>query len=58
MQSYFAVSNLEQLRTVENNPQHWLETELFQLKQFQYQLFHNRTLDDQTIPQARIYSLF
>ena len=58
MDSSFQVPNLEQLCTIENNPDHWLETDLLQLKQFQYQFFHNITFNDQTIPRVRIYSLF
>ena len=58
MDSHFEVPNLEQLRTIENKPHHLLETDLLQLKQFQYQFFHNITLNAQTIPQIRIFSLF
>ena len=55
--SYFEVPNLEQLRSIDNKYHHWLETNLLQLKQFQYQFFQNITLKEQTIPQIRIYSL-
>ena len=56
--SYFDVPNSEQLRSIENNPHHWRETDLLQLKQFQHQFSQNITLNEQTIPQIRIYSLF
>ena len=56
--SYIEVPNLEQLRSIENNAHHWLETDLLQLKLFQYQFIHNITLNYPTFPQFRIYSLF
>ena len=58
MDCYFEVPNLGQLRTFENNPHHWFETDLLQLKQLLHQFFHNITLNDQTIPQIHIYCLF
>ena len=57
-ESFFEIPNLEQLRQINDNPHYWLQTDLLQLKQFQYQFFHNITLNDKTIPQIRIYSLF
>ena len=57
LDSYFEVPNLEQLRSIKNNPHHLLGTDSVQLKQFQYHIFHNINLNDQTIPQIRIYSL-
>ena len=44
--SNFEVPNLGQLRSIENNPHHWLETDLLQLKQFQYQFFQKITLNE------------
>ena len=48
-ESYFEIPNLEQLRQINDNPHYWLQTDLLQLKQFQYQFFHNITLNDKTI---------
>ena len=38
-ESLFDLPNIEQFRTVENNPHHWLITDLLQIHHFQYQFF-------------------
>ena len=43
-ESLFDIPNIEQFRTVENNPHHWLTTDILQIHQFQYQFFQNITL--------------
>ena len=58
MESYFEVSDLETRRNIDDNPHYWLQTDLIQLKHFQYQFFYQITLNEDTIPQIRIYSLF
>ena len=57
-ESLFEVPNIEQFRHIENNPHHWLTTDIFQINHFQYQFFQNPTLDTKTKEQIQIYSLF
>ena len=40
-ESLFDIPNIEQFRTVENNPHHWLTTDILQIHHFQYQFFQN-----------------
>ena len=54
LKSYFEVSDIEIRRNIEN-PHHWLETDLLQLKHFQYNFLYNISLDEQTIPQIKIF---
>ena len=57
-ESLFNLSNIEQFRTIENNPHHWLATDILQIHHFQYQFFQNLTLNTKTKEQIQIYSLF
>ena len=57
-ESLFNLSNIEQFRTIENNPHHWLTTDILQIHHFQYQFFQNLTLNTKTKEQIQIYSLF
>ena len=57
-ESLFNLSNIEEFRTIENNPHHWLTTDILQIHHFQYQFFHNLTLNTKTKEQIQIYSLF
>ena len=57
-ESLFDIPNIEQFRTVENNPHHWLTTDILQIHLFQYQFFQNITLNKNTKEQIQIYSLF
>ena len=57
-ESLFDIPNIEQFRTVENNPHHWLTTDILQIHHFQYQFFQNITLNKNTKEQIQIYSLF
>ena len=41
---FFDLPNIEQLRTIENNPHHWLTTDILQIRHFHYQFFQNLTL--------------
>ena len=56
-ESLFDIPNIEQFRTVENNPHHWLTTDILQIHQFQYQFFQNITLNKNTKEPIQIYSL-
>ena len=56
-ESLFDIPNIEQFRTVENNPHHWLTTDILQIHHFQYQFFQNITLNKNTKEQIQIYSL-
>ena len=57
-ESLFDLPNIEQFRTIENNPHYWLITDLLQIHHFQYQFFQNITLNKNTKEQIQIYSLF
>ena len=57
-ESLFDIPSIEQFRTVENNPHHWLTTDILQIHHFQYQIFQNITLNKNTKEQIQIYSLF
>ena len=57
-ESLFDLPNIEQFRTIENNPHYWLTTDILQIHHFQYQLFQNLTLTTKTKEQIQIYSLF
>ena len=46
-ESFFDLPNIEQFRTIENNPHHWLTTDIHQIHHFQYQCFQNLTLNTQ-----------
>ena len=57
-ESLFDLPNIEQFRSIENNPHHWLTTDILQIHHFQYQFFQNITLNKNTKEQIQIYSLF
>ena len=57
-ESLFNLPNIEQFRTIENNPHHWLATDILQIHHIQYQFFQNLTLNTKTKEQIQIYSLF
>ena len=54
-ESLFDLPNIEQFRTIENNPRHWLTTDILQVHHFQYQFFQNLTLNTSTKEQIQIY---
>ena len=41
-----------------NNPHFWLQQDIAQIKHFLYRIFQNITLDDDTVPQIKIFSHF
>ena len=57
-ESLFNLPNIEHIRTIENNPHHWLATDILQIHHFHYQFFQNLTLNAKTKEQIQIYSLF
>ena len=55
---YFEVSDIETRIQRNDNPQYWLQQDVLQAKTFQYKFFHNITLNNDTIPQVRIFTQF
>ena len=41
-----------------NNPHYWLQQDIAQIKHFQHRFFQNIILDDDTVPQIKIFSHF
>ena len=56
--SNFEVEIIERLVNPEDNPHHWLQTGIIRIRNFLYHYFKDLTLDDQTIPQIKVISLF
>ena len=54
----FEVEDLERLIVTHNNPHHWLQTDIVQIHIFLYHYFKDITLNEQTISQTKIISLF
>ena len=54
----FEAPDLETTIQRHNNPHHWLQQDIAQIKQFQYRFFQNIILDDDTMPQIKIFSHF
>ena len=54
----FEVDIIERLVNPEDNPHHWLQTDILRIQNFLYHYFKDLTLDDQTIPQIKVISLF
>ena len=52
----FEVPDLE--TTKQNNPQYWLQQDIAQIKQFQYRFFQHIVLNEDTVPQIKIFSHF
>ena len=55
---YFEVSNLETKIQRHNNPHFWLQQDILQIKQFQYKFFQNIILNEDTVPQIKIFAHF
>ena len=53
----FEVEIIERLVNPEDNPHHWLQTDILRIQNFLYHYFKDLTLDDQTIPQIKVISL-
>ena len=54
----FDVEIIERLVNAEDNPHHWLQTDILRIQNFLYHYFKDLTLNDQTIPQIKVISLF
>ena len=55
---YFEVPDLETRNQRHDNPQFWLQQDILQVKNFQYIIFNNITLNDDTIPQVKVCTQF
>ena len=55
---YFDVPDLETKIQKHDNPHHWLQQDILQVKNFQYRFFHNITLTEETIPQVKVFTHF
>ena len=54
----FDVELIETLVNPEDNPHHWLQADILRIQNFIYHYFKDLTLNDQTIPQIKVISLF
>ena len=55
---YFEVPDLETKIQRHNNPHYWLQQDNAQIEHSQYRFFQNIILDDDTVPQIKIFSHF
>ena len=54
----FEVEDIERLIVTHNNPHHWLQTGIVQIHNFLYLYFKDITLNERTISQTKLISLF
>ena len=54
----FEVPDLDTKIIRHNNPHYWLQQDILQATTFQYKFFKNISLDDDTIPQIKVFSHF
>ena len=55
---YFEVPDLEATVSRHNRPHYWLQQDIAQIKQFQYRFFQHITLNEDKVPQIKIFSHF
>ena len=55
---FFEVPDLETKISRHKNPQYWLQQDIVQIKQFQYRFFQNIILNEDTVPQIKVFSHF
>ena len=55
---YFEVPDIDTKVTRHNNPHYWLQQHILQITQFQNNFFQNLTLNDDTIPQIKVFARF
>ena len=55
---YFEVPDLDTKVQRHDNPHYWLQRDILQIKQFQYRLFNNIILTDDTISEVKIFTHF
>ena len=54
----FEVEDIERIVITQDNPHHWLQTDIIRIQSFLYHYFKDITLNEQTIPQIKLISLF
>ena len=54
----FEVDEIERIVTTQDNPHHWLQADIIRIQSFLYHYFKDITLNEQTIPQIKLISLF
>ena len=54
----FELEIIGKLVNPEDNPHQWLQTDILRMQNFLYHYFKDLTLNDQTIPQIKVISLF
>ena len=54
----FEVGDIERIIATQNNPHHWLQADILRIQNFLYHYFKDITLNEQTIPQTKVISLF
>ena len=55
---YFEVPDIDTKVTRQNNPHYWLQNDKLQVTHFQCNFFQNLTLNDDTIPQIKVFAKF
>ena len=55
---FFEVPDVETKRSRHDNPHYWLQQNNLQIKRFQYRFFQNIKLNEYTVPQKNIFTLF
>ena len=55
---YFEVPYLKTRIQRHDNPHYWLQQDILQVKNFQYSFFYIITLNEDTIPQIKVFSQF
>ena len=55
---YFEVPDLETKISRHNNPHYWLQQDIVQIKQFQCRFFQNIRLNEDTVPQIKVFLHF
>ena len=54
----FEVEDIERIVITQDNPHHWLQTDIRRIQSFLYHYFKVITLNEQSIPQIKLISLF
>ena len=54
----FEVEDIKRIIITQNIPHHWLQTDIIRTQNFLYHYFKDIVLNDQTIPQIKLISLF
>ena len=53
---YFEVPDHETTISLHNDPHLWLQQDIAQIRQFQYRFFQNIILNEDTLPQIKVFS--